>query len=272
MSHIDKEYKKLIQSTLAGTETDSRNGPIYVSTGNQIKLSKLDFPVVSLRKTAWKLALREMEWFLSGSTNINDLHESVHHWWEPWADAKGKIKHSYGAQFSRPGPGGYTQLEAFILRLKNTPFSRRNLMTTWNSLDMASAPIANCHGTVIQAIFKGTLESNSKGFELLMFQRSADVILGVPHNLVQYHALGQYLQHRTGHNFLGLTWVGGNCHLYKDHHEVARKINVFPPEEIRQVCALSYTKPDHTDFRADDFMITRDTYRPIFTDKPKMVV
>ncbi len=131
-----------------------------------------DTPLISVRRTAWKNALREMEWFLSGSSNIDDLHKNVRSWWKPWADANGDVPNSYSKQFRRAEGCTTTyvdlgdhfgqivksidevdQIEYAINTLKNDPYSRRNVITTWHAYDMISSAetkIANCHGTSIQ--------------------------------------------------------------------------------------------------------------------------
>src|SRR5690606_12956522 len=110
-----------------------------------------ELPLVTIRKTAVKNALREMEWFLSGSSNINDLHPSVRPWWTPWVDKDGEIKNNYSRQFRKYG-GTLDQISTLIEGMKSHPYSTRNLVTTWNSIEMIDpdTPITNCHGTVIQ--------------------------------------------------------------------------------------------------------------------------
>ena len=119
-------------------------------------------PLVSTRRTAWLNALREWEWFMSGSNDINNLHEKVHHWWQPWADKEGYINYNYSAQFrgamgsaldTRGSPIELDQIKYLQDAIKNHPYSRRSVITTWNAADMTAldCSITNCHGTVIQA-------------------------------------------------------------------------------------------------------------------------
>jgi thymidylate synthase len=270
-SPVDDTYSKLLKTVLYGTKASTRNGITKMSFG--LTASFDYFPLVHLRRTAWKLALREMEWFLSGSTNIKGLHESLHHWWEPWADNCGEIDFSYGKQFRdfSAGPNGYDQLQGFISGLKDDPYSRRHVMTTWNSYEMQIAPISNCHGTVVQAIVQEKQDLN-----LIMYQRSADMLLGVPHNWVQYWAFGKYLEYLTGYKFKKLVWFGGDCHIYEKHVDVAKKMVKFPTEKIENMSNLRYYGQfKNGKFKADDFRLSsfdNNGYKPIFVDKLEMVV
>lgn len=224
-------------------------------------------PLVCVRKTAWKNALREWEWFMNGSNFIEDLHPSVQHWWRPWAEENGEIHFNYSRQFrSFSGDcGNVDSVEVLIEGIRLHPFSRRNVITTWNTSDMnnPSCRITNCHGTVIQA-FVGA----SGGLSLVTYQRSADFVCGVPHNWIQYWAFLLWLAHRTDRKPKMLTWIGGDVHLYEQHYELADKIlcteaNLSPPN-------LVYT-PTSEEFIADDFTLD-GPYNPVVTDRAEMVV
>jgi thymidylate synthase len=220
-----------------------------------------------VRRTAWKNALREMEWFLSGSNNINDLHEKVRHWWEPWANNAGHINNNYSIQL-KSFVGRDTvvdQVKYMIDTLINHPNSRRNVITTWNTADMTSmiTPITNCHGTVIQAF----VEPGDK-LCLTMYQRSADIVLGVPHNWIQYWAFMQYLCYQTGLRLGNLTWLGGDCHIYQDHYEMANKI--IDHEDVTDIPHLEYN-PSGDIFKAEDFSLD-GKYKPLINENLKMTV
>lgn len=229
-------------------------------------------PLVTIRKTAWKTALREMEWFLSGSTNINDAHPSVHPWWKPWVDKEGEIPGSYGAQFIRgTSTKDFDQIQYLINSLKNRPKGRSNLITTWNTEDMKYAPIHNCHGTVIK------FRVGEKGLELTMVQRSADLILGVPHNWIQYWAFGDWIGSFIGLSLSKFTWIGLDCHVYEDHLPLAckmisRKNKGLPISSSSP--ALRFRGVKLRDFKLENFRCSMDTkeWPPIFTDKPKLIV
>jgi len=256
-------------------------------------------PLVSIRRTAWKNALREFEWFMSGSSNINDLHEKVHPWWKPWADETGEIKNNYSKQFrkfvglqqvvdyyddadteddlygdtqhitheSDPEDYGFDQIEVFKHGIKEHPFSRRNLITTWNTSDMQAegTPITNCHGTVIQAF----VEPDDNSLHLTMYQRSCDMVLGVPHNYIQYWAFLMWLAHHGGRKVGTFTWIGGDCHIYPDHMDMAKRI-VQGGGAASAAPQLVYT-PTSEDFKADDFSLDGE-YQPLIKESLKMTV
>ena len=234
-------------------------------------------PLVTVRKTAWKLALREMEWFLSGSNNIKDLHPSVRHWWEPWKEEFGAISGNYGEQFrhsvqSYQNPdtldNSFDQIEYLVRGIKNHPFSRRNVITTWNTGDMANphTPITNCHGSIIQAFV-----NNDNEIDLTMYQRSGDFLLGVQHNWIQYYAFILWLARETDRKPGKLTWVGGDVHIYKDHWNVAHEILGI---QSGYTDAPQLVLRDQTPgpFKADEFELTSPAPAPIIKTKIPMIV
>lgn len=266
-------YIKLLNKILTtGEEIQSRNSVTKRSINLTCKFDST--PLINIRKTAWKQALREMEWFLSGSSNVNDLHKSVQHWWFPWADKIGRIYANYGAQLrSFNGKNRvFDQVEYMIETLKDHPNSRRNVITTWNTADMTSilTPITNCHGTVIQVFVDQVNQVH-----LTMYQRSADMALGVPHNFIQYWAFLMYLAHKSNRKVGSFTWFGGDCHIYKDHISTVEKMISTCKDlkwEISDIKTpeLIYS-PTSSDFKADDFTLNIE-YKPIINESLKMIV
>lgn len=272
---INRVYCDLLQKLLAvGDEVKTRNSDVrrlhtYTYIFDQT-------PLVTIRRTAWRSALSEMEWFLSGSNNINDLPQEVRKWWSPWADKQGVVRYNYGEQFRnwathKDTPAGgvapftFDQLQAFLYGVRKHPHSRRNIMTTWNAADMyaGDCPITNCHGTVIQAFYRPS------GFlDLTMYQRSVDVICGLPHNWIQYWGFMQWVARVTGHKPGAFYWIGGDIHLYREHFDLARKLlrlaeespnslyhNV--PDLIHSPDPKYYTgKEWKCEFKAADFSLT----------------
>lgn len=222
--NTDDKYKEILDHVIIlGEEVPTRNG-IAITSFN-VHMSFQSFPCVTLRKTAYKNSFKEMEWFLSGSTNINDLDPSVRKWWGPWADSSGRIKNSYGENFIN---NGFNQVSKIIEQINQDPYSRRHVLSLWDTEKMLSkeTPLANCHGTVIQ--FFVDLGNN---LYITMYQRSADLIMGVPHNWTQYWALGSYVSSQTKTKLKEFNWYGGNCHIYKDHLDVAYKILKSPDRD-----------------------------------------
>ncbi len=261
--NIDSQFCDLLQQILIeGWDVDSRNEATKRLEGCVLEFKTT--PLISVRKTAWKNALREMEWFLSGSNNINDLDERVRHWWKPWANSRGFIWNNYGQQLRR---NGCDQIKYAIDTLKNHPNSRRNVISTWHTADMIApeTPITNCHGTVIQ-LFVNPYDR----VDMIMYQRSTDMILGVPHNFIQYWAFLQYLAHQSGRKVGKFTWIGGDCHIYKSHFDIAQEMVKVGHDNVIHTPKLIY-KPTSDDFKAEDFSLD-SSYKPIIKKSVNMVV
>ena len=266
MSIVDSKYIELISNiSNNGIESKSRNSSVKKINTYQIKFTTT--PLVSVRKTAWKSALKEMEWFLSGSNNIEDLDNIVKPWWKPWANKRGVIKNNYSKQF-RDFQGRFSsvdQIRYLIKNIKENPESRRHVITTWNTADMIhpSTPLTNCHGTVIQCFVR------SDNLDLTMYQRSADVMLGVPHNWIQYWAFLQYICYHTNKVPGEFNWVGGDCHIYSEHYHMINKIKKENPFKINTPI-LTY-KPSDDKFKAKDFTLVGE-YKPILNEKLELIV
>lgn len=292
-TYLDYDYIDILEYILdSGYTVQGRNGNVRTVLNQYILVNVNDSiddfpetknnkhclhtyysPILNVRKVAWKNALREMEWFLSGSNSINDLHESVRHWWKPWCDEHGNIKYNYAQQFTNAyGRDGHfiNQIDYVTETLINTKHSRRAVMTTWNTSDMSrhDCKITSCHGTTI--MFNVT---DKDELYLTMVQRSADMMLGVPHNIAQYYALGLYIAHKTGTKFKQLYWSGINCHVYENHLDTAKKI-VDTYNETEQPysrgCKLIYT-PTSDKFKAEDFTLDQP-YKPLNKDKLELIV
>lgn len=269
MNDVNYEYRRILNSLFAcGESVETRNSKCLRIVCECVTF--LHTPLVSVRKTAWLNALREWEWFMSGSHNINDLHPAVRSWWEPWADKDGWIPYNYSSQFRhyRNVPGGrpVDQIQVLVDGVKNHPFSRRNVITTWNTADMLRPenPITNCHGTVIQAF----VSPKSNKLSLVTYQRSIDSVCGLPHNWIQYWAFLLWLAHRGGRSVGELKWIGGDVHLYEAHKDLARRmIVVQTPQEPPE---LIYT-PSGDDFKADDFKLEGE-YAPVIVERAEMIV
>ncbi len=268
----DAAYVELISEVLTRGETiRTRNAEVKRIFDVNFKFTST--PLVTLRKTSWKTALREWEWFMGGSDNINDLHESVRPWWSAWANNVGRVFNNYSKQFRRcagehpnriPELLNYDQIAGVIESLIHHPFSRRNVITTWNSAEMAheSTPITNCHHTLTQ-FFVDT----QKRLHMKTYQRSVDVIVGLPANWVQTWGFLKWLAHRSGLAVGTLSWTGGDIHIYPQHFALARRILAGEPLPSPE---LVYS-PTSEDFFAADFSLDRD-YTPSIVERAEMVV
>lgn len=273
MESVDKQYADLIRDCLEnGDCIQTRNSKVKRVVGSKLVFQST--PLISVRKTAWKLALREWEFFMSGSSNIKDLHPSVRHWWEPWAEPNGELKYNYSQQFR--GFSGvnecdrgeaHDQIGEFVKGVQNHPYSRRNLVTTWNPYEMTrrDCKITNCHSTVIQAFV-----TESGLLDLVTYQRSCDVVCGLPHNLIQMAAFHLWLAGQCGRSFGKLVWIGGDVHVYSQHFELAEKI-IQNVDRCKPTPTLQHFSKVGEDFKADNFELDGE-YEPILTDRAEMVV
>lgn len=265
VTSTDRMYQHMLGTIITdGTELVTRNDTVKRIVGIVADIQST--PLLSVRKTAWRSALREWEWFMSGSNNIYDLHPSVRHWWKEWATPTGTVPFNYSKQFRRAKGefGRIDQIGVLLEGIAKHPNSRRNVITTWNTQEMNDplCPITNCHHSLTQAFVEGGK------LYLLTNQRSADMVCGVPHNWIQTWAFLMWLAHRTGLQVGGFRWIGGDCHLYQAHYELADRIIAAEGEIVTPT--LAYNPTDEM-FRADDFTLIGE-YKPLITDKAEMVV
>jgi thymidylate synthase len=263
----DGVYRDLLARLLeSGSRVETRNSRCRRLVCQSVRFTGT--PLVGARRTAWKNALREWEWFMSGSKSVDDLHPSVRAWWEPWADEDGLVLNNYSQQFRQfQGSVGFPadQIALLIDGITRHPYSRRNVVTTWNAADMADpqTPITNCHNTATQAF----VEPADDTLHLVTYQRSADAVCGIPHNWVQMWAFLLWLAHRGGRKVGSLSWVGGDVHLYECHVDLARRVVGAEPGPVPE---LVYS-PTFEEFRADDFTLSGE-YAPALNDRAEMVV
>lgn len=273
MNKVDDIYKDLLKQILEdGEEVETRNSKVL----RKINLTATfkQTPLISVRKTAWKSALREWEWFMSGSSNVKNLHKSVQKWWKPWASEDGHVWNNYGRQFrayfgwdcDEGDSGCIDQIQFMIDTLKNHPNSRRNVITTWNTFEMNLdiTPITSCHGTVIQCI----VDTKNK-IHMTMYQRSNDMILGYPHNIIQYWAFLMYLASKTGREVGTFTHHIFDAHIYEDHIELAKKI-VDSDLTLAKTPELIYNKTSE-EFEMENFSLEGE-YKPLITESVEMIV
>jgi thymidylate synthase len=175
------------------------------------------FPLLTTKKMFMRGVFEELSWFLSGSTNIADLDPCVHKWWEEFADLDGDLGPIYGEQLRNYG-SGFDQIAHLVDQILTNPNSRRIVATTWNPEDVPDMKLPCCHGLVIQlAVYE------DKGLSLSMYQRSADVFLGVPVNIASYALLTHMLAAVTGCWPKELVMTFGDLHLYNNHVKQANE-------------------------------------------------
>lgn len=234
-------------------------------------------PLVTLRKTAWKLALREMEWFMSGDMKCPD---ELLPWWQDQL-TMGMYRGGYSHQYRRSGyTGTFDQIQYLLKGLRNNPNSRRLVMTTWNPLDMATITELNhnqatpscCHASLVQLFVR------EGRVHMTHYQRSADLLLGVPHNWIQYWALLLYFARHSGLDVGSLRWIFGDAHIYQEpsHLDAVKQLLRIPVQpEVDNSFNLRYNPVVQStgvpEFKAGDFVMDGVIPEPRVLTKPKLL-
>jgi thymidylate synthase len=177
------------------------------------------FPLVTTKKVHLKSIVHELLWFLSGSTNVAYLHEHGVSIWDEWADEHGELGPVYGHQWrSWPTPDGaqIDQIADLMKRLASDPDSRRLIVSAWNVAELPSMALAPCHALFQFYVADGRLSCQ-------LYQRSADIFLGVPFNIASYALLTEMVAQQCGLLPGDFVWTGGDCHLYLNHLDQARE-------------------------------------------------
>lgn len=270
--NADLHYLNLLQHIDSfGDVVDTRNA-ITKSSFDVMPISFCSAPLVTVRKTAWKMALREMEWFLSGKSKCPaDLLA----WWSGQLDARGCYFAGYGHQM-RKYAGYYDQIAALISGLRSSPNSRRHILTTWHASQMAMITMLNnnpntpttCHHTMTQFFLRdGRLSMKT-------YQRSADVLLGVPHNWIQSWALLLWLCRQVGDHVAPgqMIWQFGDAHIYQERSHLETLSAILrskPMLECRHW--MVYSGERGTPFRAADFEMRGTVPEPQVMIRPKLL-
>ncbi|MCF7795438.1 thymidylate synthase [Patescibacteria group bacterium] len=252
-----KQYLNLLQDVLEnGTVKDDRTGTGTISVfGRQTRydLSK-GFPLLTTKKVHLRSIIHELLWFLSGDTNIKYLNDNKVRIWDEWADENGDLGPIYGKQWTAwEGKDGtqINQIEQVQDMLRNNPNSRRIIVSGWNVADLQTlisgkktAP-PPCH-----TIFQFYVANNKLSCQL--YQRSADIFLGVPFNIASYALLTMMLAQTTGKELGEFVHTFGDLHIYKNHLEQVNTQLQRTPKELPQMKINPEIK-DIFDFNFEDF-------------------
>lgn len=227
-----------------GARKDDRTGTGTLSVfGHQMRFDLgAGFPLVTTKKLHLKSIIHELLWFLAGDTNIRYLKENGVSIWDEWADAKGELGPVYGHQWrSWPTPdgGSIDQIAQVVADIRRNPDSRRLIVTAWNPADVPKMALPPCHCLFQFAVAEGKLSCQ-------LYQRSADVFLGVPFNIASYALLTQMVAQVTGLQPGDFIHTLGDAHLYLNHLDQAREQLTRAPRPLPRLVL----NPDVTDLFA----------------------
>ncbi|MEX0899565.1 MAG: thymidylate synthase [Gammaproteobacteria bacterium] len=235
-----------------GTRKDDRTGTGTLSVfGHQMRFDLAEgFPAVTTKKLHFRSIIHELLWFLMGETNIRYLKENAVTIWDEWADAEGDLGPVYGHQWrSWPTPDGghIDQVARVVEQLRSNPDSRRIIVSAWNVADLDRMALQPCHAFFQFYVADGRLSCQ-------LYQRSADVFLGVPFNIASYALLTHMLAQQCDLVPGDFVWTGGDCHLYSNHlkqvdTQLSRTPLALPKLHIARRPSSIF------DYRFDDFEI-----------------
>lgn len=255
-----KQYHDLIRRILAeGVERSDRTGTgTRAVFGHQIRFDMRDgFPMVTTKKLHVKSIIHELLWFLSGDTNIRYLQENGVSIWDAWASADGDLGPVYGKQWRawKTTDGREIDQVAWLVdQIRHNPDSRRLIVSAWNVGELPEMALVPCHAFWQVAVMDGRLHLN-------LYQRSADIFLGVPFNIASYALLLCMLAQQCDLEPGDLVWSGGDCHIYLNHLDqvklqIEREPYSLPKLVIKRKPASIF------DYIYDDFEIRGYTSHP----------
>ena len=253
-----KQYLELIKHVMEhGTLKEDRTGTGTISVfGYQLRCNLEDgFPLLTTKKVHLKSIIYELLWFLRGDTNVHWLQEHGVRIWNEWADENGELGPVYGHQWrSWPDYNGGTidQIALLIDQIKNNPNSRRHIVSAWNVAEVNNMALPPCH-----TLFQFYVADNRLSLQL--YQRSADLFLGVPFNIASYALLLMMVAQVCGLKPGEFVHTFGDAHIYRNHFDQVREQLTREPRQL-PVMRLNPEVNDLLDFTYEDF--TLEGYDP----------
>ena len=256
---VDRQYEDLLARVMAeGVAKGDRTGTGTRSVfGAQLRydLSR-GFPLITTKRVHLKSVVGELLWFLSGSSNVGWLQEHGIRIWNEWADDDGELGPVYGAQWRSWNAAGGTRIDQIsnvLETLRTDPDSRRMVVSAWNVGDLPQMALEPCH-----AFFQ--LYAAHGRLSLQLYQRSADLFLGVPFNIASYSLLTHMFAQQAGLQVGDFIWTGGDCHIYSNHTEqvaeqLSREPYPFPRLELAKA-------PSMFDYSFDDVSVEGYLHHP----------
>lgn len=253
-SKLMKQYLELLRHVLDnGISKEDRTGTGTTSVfGYQMRFNLEDgFPLLTTKKVHLKSIIHELLWFLKGDTNVKYLQENGVRIWNEWADEKGNLGHIYGYQW-RSWPdynGGHIdQIKNAVETIKHNPDSRRIIVSSWNVADLPQMNLPPCHAFFQFYVAEGRLS-------LQLYQRSADIFLGVPFNIASYALLLQMMAQVTGLKAGDFIHTLGDAHIYNNHREQVMLQLTREPRPLPKMIINPEIK-DIFHFTYEDFSLT----------------
>lgn len=253
-----RQYLELMQHVLEhGHRKTDRTGTGTLSVfGWQMRFNLADgFPLLTTKKLHTRSIIHELLWFLKGDTNIRYLKENGVSIWDEWADPNGDLGPVYGKQWRRwESADGRVidQITQVVESLRSNPDSRRHVVSAWNPGDVNDMALPPCHALFQFYVADGRLSCQ-------LYQRSADIFLGVPFNIASYALLTMMMAQVCDYDVGDFVWTGGDCHLYLNHIEQARLQLTRQPRALPRM-RLNPAIKDIFAFRYEDF--TLEGYDP----------
>ena len=271
-----KQYIDALKHVLEhGTDEDSRAGNVIRTFGYQMRFNLQEgFPAVTTKRLAWKSVVGELLWFLEGSGDNNRLAEITHgdptkptiwtananaDYWKPKAQYDGDLGRVYGVQWRNWR--GVDQINKLLEDLKKDPYSRRHILSAWNVDELDQMALPPCH------TFSQFYVSNNK-LSCQLYQRSADMFLGVPFNIASYSLLTHIIAKELGYAVGEFVHTFGDLHIYKDHLDVVHEQIKRVPHELPTLEINSSSNIDN--YVVDDFKLIN--YNPMPSLKATMAV
>lgn len=256
---VNTEFEDLLRLVLeTGTSKSDRTGTGTRSVfGHQMRFDlSQGFPLVTTKRVHMKSIVGELLWFLRGDSNVRWLQDNGVRIWNEWADDDGELGPVYGVQWrSWPTPGGghIDQITQVLETLRSDPDSRRIIVSAWNVAELDKMALAPCHAFFQFYVADGKLSCQ-------LYQRSADLFLGVPFNLASYALLTHMVAQQVGLEVGDFIWTGGDCHIYDNHVEqvteqLSREPYAFPKLALRKAASLF-------DYTFDDVVIEGYEHHP----------
>ncbi len=263
-----KQYQELLKKVLSDGEKNlDRTGTGTISIfGYQMRFNLQDgFPLLTTKKIHFKSVVYELLWFLSGSTNIEFLKKNNIRIWDEWADEDGELGPIYGSQWrSWPSQNNkkIDQISNVLECIKKNPYSRRHIVSAWNVAEIENMKLPPCH-----ILFQLYVQNNKLSCQL--YQRSADIFLGVPFNIASYALLTMMIADQANLEYGDFIHTFGNAHIYLNHQEQVQVQLKRKPKTLPNLI-INKNKKSIFDYDFEDF--TLENYNPHDHIKAKVSV